>query len=172
MSRKFITAKEEAFNASIIKEFVQSFVGQEVYYYAISAEENRVKNVYGEQINKKWKPPVKINALVNYDDAGTKSTSLGLDSSYGLEVYFHTQELTERNVILAEGDFIEYAQVYFEISSISQPQLFFGQAQNKVMTKVVCVASREGQFSAGSISKEDIDASHQVNSTPAKSLGD
>lgn len=172
MSRKFITEKEEAFNASIIKEFIQSFVGQEVYYYAISPEENNINNVYGEQISKTWRPPVKINALVNYDDAGTKSTNLGLDSSYGLEVYFHTQELIERNVKPSEGDFIEFAQVFFEISSISQPQLFFGQAQNRVMTKVVCVASREGQFSAGSISKENVDSSHPVNSTPATGLGD
>lgn len=171
MSRKFITEKEIAFNSSIIKEFIQNFVDQHVHYYTIDPEENNVTNVYGEQIRKRWKNPVRINALVSYDDTGAKSTVLGQDQEYTLEVYFHTQELIDRNVKPSEGDFVEFGQIFFEITSVSQPQLFFGQANNKILTKATCVASREGQFAAGSSSEEDVDNSNPVNPTPPRSLG-
>ena len=170
MSKKFITNKEIDFIRSINKEVIQNFIGQEIYYYAISPEDNNAENVYGEQIRKISRSPVKLNGLVNYDNPMTRSTSEGQDSDYTVEVYCQTQELIERNLIPVEGDFIEFAQVFFEISSVTQPQMVFGQANEKIMTKLHCVTAREGQFAAGSTSKEVIDRSHPVQQTPHRKL--
>ena len=70
-------------------------------------------------------------------------------SKYTIEIYFHKAELEDRNVFAQEGDFVEYGGIFYEITSATQPQIVFGQINNKVMVKCTCVASREGQFAAG-----------------------
>jgi len=106
---------------------------------------------------------VKINALVNYDNPGVDTTQFTLDSKYSLDVYFHTDELIGRNVSPKEGDFIEFGQVVFEITSVTQPQLVFGQVNEKIMTQCRCTPSREGQMQIHSDSAQFIDNSHPVD---------
>lgn len=162
MARKFITEREHAFIGAINHELIQYVSGQVVNYYAMSLPETRVNDLYNEAVQKTWSPPVAVNARVRWTNEGTTSNNFGQDSKYGLEVYFHTLELTERNVLPKEGDFVEYGQVFFEISSVTQPQLVFGQVQDRIMTKCVCVPAREGQFQAGNVSSENVDNSHPV----------
>lgn len=162
MSRKFVTARELSFIDGINRELIQEVVGQEVLYYSLMVEGSEVNDIYGEAIRKTWAPPVRVNALVNYDNPSVRSTAIGVDSDYSLEVYFHSAELRERNVEPREGDFLEFGQVHYEIAGVTRPQLVFGQVNDRIMTKCVCVPSREGQFSAGSESVEFDDRSHPV----------
>lgn len=162
MSFKFVTNREIEFINTIAKELIQHVVGQTVTYYAISLEKSKTSSLYNEATRKVWNTPIQIDALVNYDNPNVKS-SLGIqDSQYTLEVYFHNQELLERNVAPKDGDFIEFGQVFFEITSVVQPQLIFGQVNNKIMTKCICVPSREGQFQNGNKVADNKDNSHPV----------
>ena len=163
MSRKFITDREIAFINQVNKELLQQVIGQDVNYYAISVEKSRAHKLYNEAVKKVWSPPVKVNALVLWDNPSTASTAQGLDAKYNCDVYFHTTELNERNVLPKEGDFVEFGQVFFEITSVTQPQIVFGQINNKIMTKCACVPAREGNFQAGNNSSENIDNSHPVS---------
>lgn len=171
MAKKFITTKELTMINNINRELIQNWISQDVYYYAISPEESEINDTYGEAIRKVWAPPVQINGLVNFNDSTTRSTSEGSDQVYDMEVYCHTQELIERNLKPIVGDFVEFGQVFFEISSVTLPQLVFGQANNKIMTKLTCVTAREGQFSAGSSIEEFVDRSHPVQPRLPKTLG-
>lgn len=168
MARKFITERELAFIDKINKELIQAVTGQEVNYFAISLEKSSVHSLYEEAINKVWDPPVKINARVLWGNEATTSTNYGLDSKYSCEVYFHHLELEERNVKPKEGDFIEFGRVYFEITSVTQPQITFGQVNNRLMTKCACVPAREGQFAAGSRSSENIDNTYAIENVKHK----
>lgn len=162
MARKFITDKEFAYIEKINKELIQEYVGQEVIYYAISMEHTVSNDLYNESIDKVWFSPIKINARVEWDNPGVSTTSFTLDSQYSLIVDFHTQELIERNVSPTEGDFLEFGQVVFEITSVTTPELVYGQPNNKIMTRCVCVPSREGQMQVHSNSSEFIDNTHPV----------
>ena len=168
MARKFVTERELAFIGRINKELIQKVVGQEVSYYEIDLERSKAHRLYDEAIEKVWKPPVKVNARVMWDNPASNSTNFGVDSKYTAEVYFHTQELDDRDVRPKEGDFIEFGQVYFEITSVTQPQIVFGQVNNRIMTKCVCVPSREGQFQAGGRSSEAVDNTHPIENTKHK----
>lgn len=159
---KFVMDKEIAFINAINKELIQGVVGQVVHYYAISKEQTHPHRLYNESIRKSWLAPVMINARVLYENEQVSSTGQGQDSKYRAEVYFHNLELVERDVRPREGDFLEFGQVFFEIVSVTEPQLVFGQANNKIMTKCVCVPSREGQFQGGGESGQWIDNSHPV----------
>lgn len=168
MARKFVTEREIAFISKINREFIQKVTGEEVTYYAISLEKSRVDDLYDEAVEKIWEIPVKINARVLWNNEQSKSSNFGIDSIYSIEVYFHDDELKDRNVSPKEGDFIEFGNVFFEITSVTQPQIVFGQINNKVMTKCYCVPSREGQFSNGSDSSRGVRNTHPVENTKHK----
>lgn len=165
MARKFITTHELAFISKINHELIQYVVGQEVSYYAISLEKSRVHRLYDEAVEKVWDPPVLVNARVLWDNPQSATSQYGVDSKYTAEVYFHTDELDARNIRPKEGDFVEFGQVYFEITSVTQPQIVFGQVNNRIMTKCICVPSREGQFQAGGKSSEGVDNSHPIENS-------
>lgn len=162
MARKFITDKEFSLIDKINKELIQGFVGQEVIYYAISEEHTVAHRIYQESVEKIWYTPVKINARVDWDNPAVETNNFTLDSKYTMEVYFHKQELIERNVSPKEGDYIEFGQIVFEITSVTQPQLVFGQVNKKIMIKCVCVPSREGQFQIHGDSSRFVDNTHPV----------
>ncbi len=168
MARKFITERELAFIDKINKELIQKVVGQEISYHAISLEKSQVNSLYGEAIEKVWDPPVLIYARVLWDNTQSAASAMGVDSKYSAEVYFHRLELIERNVVPREGDFVEFGNVFFEITSVTQPQIVFGQVNNKVMTKCICVPSREGQFQAGSSTTEGRQNVHPIENTKHK----
>lgn len=165
MARKFITGRELAFIDKINQELIQWVTGQEILYYAIMRDETQIDELYNEAIQKTWSAPVRVNARVLYGNESTISSNLGQDSQYTLEVYFHTKELRDRNVLPREGDVLEFGQIFFEISSVTQPQPVFGQIQDKLMTKCNCVISREGNFKAGGSTDESIDNSHPIENS-------
>lgn len=160
MPRKFATQREIDFVNNIAKEVIQKVVGQEVIYYAILPDQTQFNDLYQEAVRKTWAKPVRVNALVRYDNLQEKTVAQGQDEVYQLEVYFHRKELDERNLVPRAGDFVEFGQVFYEISSVTQPQMIFGQVNNLLMKKCMCVPSREGQFAAGGETFERVDNTH------------
>jgi hypothetical protein len=150
----------------VTKELLQGVVEEEVRYYAISLERSQVNELYEEAIRKVWSPPVAIDALVLWGQDATRVARFDLDAQYTLEVYFHKKELEERNVKVHEGDFVEYDGKFFEISSATEPQIVFGQVNNKVMVKCTCVVSREGQFAAGADNTRSIRTEKNIENRP------
>lgn len=163
MSRKFATNKDFKFISKINKELIQDIISQEVIYYSISIEHTVQDDLYNESVEKVWFSPVRINALIDYDNSTVTSTNLTQDSKYELVVNFHTDELVDRNVKPKEGDFLEFGQIVFEITSITKPQLAFGQFNQRILTKCVCVPSREGQMRIHSDTFRNIENTHPVN---------
>jgi hypothetical protein len=167
MARKFVGTREIAFVNSIIRELHQHVVDEEILYYAILLDKTKVDDLYNESVKKVWAAPVRCTARVLYDNPTTKTGLWGSDSEYASEVYFHTQELEQRNLKPREGDFVEYGQQYYEITSVTKPQLIFGQVNNKLMTKCKLVPAREQQFSNGAVSNQNVDHTHPLDSKPS-----
>jgi hypothetical protein len=146
MARKFITDKEAAFIHRVNKELIQRVIGQEVYYYAILAEKTKAHDLYNESVQKVWSAPVVANALVYYENSTEQVTSVAPDSKFNLDIYFHKYELEERKMVPRMGDFVLFGEVLFEIFSVTEPQMIFGQIERKMMVKCVCGPARKGQF--------------------------
>ena len=146
MSRLFWGRKELNFISRISAELIQHVVRQTCYYYAVLAEQTVTDDLYNEAITKVTADPVAVNALVYYENTTDQVTALPPDSKYALDVHFHTQELVDRNLAPKMGDFIQFGDIVFEVYSVSQPQLVFGQIEQKVMTKCTCGPARKGQF--------------------------
>jgi hypothetical protein len=162
VARKFISDREIEFIRVVTEEFVQDVVDQVVFYYAIDLKTSRL-NIYNESVKKTWLPPVQCNARILYTNPQEKSAKSGIpDETFGVEVYFHVAEMNERNLIPRTGDFVEFGQIFYEITGVTQPDMIFGQINNKTQYKCICVQSREGQFQAGGDAARGINNTHPI----------
>jgi hypothetical protein len=172
MARKFVTTRETALIDGWVRELVQDFVQQEIVYYAISVEGSRVHDVYDEAVLKEYLDPVRINARVKFDQEPTASKRGTLDSTYAIRVELHPEECRQRNVVPREGDFIEFGQIVFEITTVAYAQPVFGQIDDRIKYELTCVGSREGQFKVDNSRIDGIDNTHPVEHPHVHTLGD
>ena len=172
MAKKFITTRELNLIDRWNRELIQGTVQQEIIYYAISVEESRVHDVYDEAVFKEYLQPVRINARVEFDQTQTKAGGGTSDSTYSCHVFLHHAECVERNVVPREGDFIEFGQVVFEITTAAWAKPVFGQMNDKLEHELTCVVSREGQFKVDSVRIDEVDNTHPVEPARPRTLGD
>jgi hypothetical protein len=153
---KFVGAKELAFFHAVNRELIQSVIQQEVIYYQIMAEKTNVDSLYNESIKKVWANPVRINALVMYENSTEQITMLPPDSKFNIDIHFHKKELTERNMSPCMGDFVRFGKVMYEILSVSEPQPIAGMMTEQMMVKCPCTPARRGQFMPPESSESEI----------------
>lgn len=172
MARKFATSRELNLIDRWNKELIQGTVQQEIIYYGISYEESRVHEVYDEAIYKEYYQPVRINARVEWDQGSTSVGRGTADSTYSCTVYLHHDECVERNISPREGDFLEFGQIVFEITTAGWAKPVYGQMNARLEHKLTCVSSREGQFKADSVRIDEVDNTHPVEAARPRTLGD
>lgn len=172
MARKFITERELNLIDRWNKELIQGTVQQEIIYYGISYDESRVHDVYDEAVYKEYYQPVRVNARVEFQQGATVTGNGTADSAYTVKVYLHHDECVDRNINPREGDFIEFGQIVFEITTSAWAKPVYGQMNAKLEHELTCVASREGQFKADNVRIDEIDNTHPVETARPRTLGD
>ena len=172
MARKFVTSREVEFIDRINKELIQDTVEQYIIYYAIDSTTSQVHDVYDEAIRKEYYQPVRIAARVEFQPLATEAKGGHLDKGFQLTARVHHDEARDRNIKFRDGDFLEYGQTVYEITSVSIGQPTYGQIQNKLEIELTCVPSREGQFKAESVTSENVDNTHPVETARPRTLGD
>jgi len=163
MSRLFITQKERKLISDVTKELVQTVVGERIIYFGISLEDTQVNHLYLEATKKVYLPPVKIYALVNWEGPRQTSTDFQLDRLHRIEVYFHNDELKDRNMQINTGDFLVYGNVVYEIKESGEEDLLFGQVNHKIMTKCICQTARKGAFDPKFVRPEIVEGMGRVS---------
>lgn len=145
----FFNQKERDFVKQINDEIIERIIGQTVLYYPISQEHTQYNDLYGEAIVKNFLNPIRVYALVEFEGLETTSNHWGFDKQISITVNFHKRRLTEeQNLFVREGDFIAYDQNYYEIVTLVEPKLLFGQAEQRFEISAKCIQTREGLFDA------------------------
>jgi len=146
----FLGKKERDLVKQVNDELIEKVIGQQVLYYAIDLETTDFHPLYGEAIEKTFLPPVRIYALVEWrTDETDYLDSMGVDKTWEITIHFHRRRLTEdQNLFVREGDFILYNNHYYEIVSLAEPKLLFGQADNEFEIAAICKRARKGLFDA------------------------
>ena len=143
----FLGKKERDLVKQVNDELIERVIGQTILYYPISNVHTNFHPLYGEAIEKNFLPPIRIHALVEWEDPGTTSTAYGVDHITKIVVHFHKRRLTEdQDLFVREGDFVLYGSNYYEIATLSQPKELFGQTLHKVEISAKCHRSRQGLF--------------------------
>jgi hypothetical protein len=168
----FVTDKEHTLIDSWSRELVQHVVAQELKYYPLDLDGSVVHELYREVIQKAWYAPVLLNARVRLTSESVKMSNGNMDTQYTLEVSCHNQELEERNLRPIEGDVVEYRNVFFEVTSVTNPDQPFGTPAHRLTRKLTCVPTREGYFSAGGDVQALVDNTTEPTLPSSTKLGD
>jgi hypothetical protein len=144
----FTGAKERDLVKQVNDEIIERVVGQTIAYYPIDLESTYFHDLYGEAIQKTFLPPIAVKALIEYDGLKTQySKNIGLDKTQSITIHFHKRRLTEdQNLFVREGDFVLYGDSFYEIVSLSEPRLIYGQIDHKLEITAKCLRAREGLF--------------------------
>ena len=143
----FFNEKERDLVKQVNDELIERVIGQTVAYYPLSLEHTNYHSLYGEAIQKSFLPPVRVYALVNFDGIQTETSNYGLDKTASITVNFHKRRLTEdQDLYVREGDFVLYGEILYEITTLMEPKLLFGQADKRFEISAKCLRSREGLF--------------------------
>ena len=146
----FLGKKERDLVKQVNDELIEKVIGQQILYYSIDMETTNFHELYGEAIEKTYLPPVRVYALVKFDEEATSYLQdVGVDKEYAITVYFHRRRLTEdQDVFVREGDFVLYGKTYYEIVKLSEDRKLFGQVDHTFEVVAICKRARRGLFDA------------------------
>jgi hypothetical protein len=143
----FTGKKEKDLVKQVTDEVIERVIGTSILYYPISISHSDYHPLYGEAINKTYLPPIHVEVLAEWEGEETTNTGFGIDKKSSVTIHFHKRRLTEdQNLFVREGDFIQYGEQKYEIVSLGQPQLLFGQPDSKIEISAKCVRARDGTF--------------------------
>lgn len=146
----FLGKKERDLVKQVNDELVEKVIGQQILYYPIDLETTNFHELYGEAIEKTFLPPVRVYALVKFDQDDTSYLdSVGVDNVSEITVHFHKRRLTEdQDLFVREGDFVLYGDLYYEIMALSSARRLFGQVNQTFEISAKCKRARKGLFDA------------------------
>ena len=146
----FFGKKERDLVKQVNDELIERVIGQRLVYYPVDTELTNYHSLYGEAIQKTFRAPVHIYALVEWEGIQTNySDNIGLDKMASIIVHFHKRRLTEdQDMFVREGDFVAYGNAFYEIVTLSEPKELFGQTEHKVEISAKCIRARESLFDA------------------------
>jgi len=146
----FLGKKERDLVKQVNDELIEKVIGQQILYYPIDLETTNFHELYGEAIEKTFLPPVRVYALVKFDDESTTyMDSVGVDGTSTITVHFHKRRLAEdQDMFVREGDFVLYGDHYYEIMKLSSARKLFGQINQTFEISALCKRARKGLFDA------------------------
>ena len=121
----FVPQKEVDLFDAFNEELIDEIIGQTVDIYKISIE-NTEENMYGESTTKYYNDGFRVNCLINYIEPETELNDLGPDLNTSIEMYFHRTTLSEAEFYPEIGDIVDWNGHYFEMNSVTEPQLIAG----------------------------------------------
>ena len=107
----FGSARDASLIRHINRELINDFIDVEVAYYKLSLEETRA-NMYDESDKKIYYQPMRLNCLAMKDEKSYTGDDNGYDSSRTGEFNFLRDDLKDKNVIIEEGDILEWDNEY------------------------------------------------------------
>jgi len=146
----FLGKKERDLVKQVNDELIENVIGQAVLYYSIDLERTNFHELYGEAIKKTFLSPVRVYALVKFDQESTSYLEgMGVDAESIITVNFHKRRLTEdQDLFVREGDFILYGNTYYELTKLSEPKKLFGQVDQTFEITAIAKRARKGLFDA------------------------
>jgi hypothetical protein len=143
----FLGDAEQGFSKQIAEELMEKVVNQLIFYYPVDTEASSYHDMYGESIQKKFHPPIRVHALVEWKGYDTKNAAFSLDKVPVIEVHFAKRRLEEdQNLVVKEGDFVKYGRDFYEITALNENSELFGAFDNKLEVSATCVKARKGTF--------------------------
>jgi hypothetical protein len=146
MARLFMSSREMDLISDLTKELIKDVVGQKIYYYRVLDTVANVHEVYEEAPKKVFDIPVEIDARVEYQPSEVRTNRFGTENFYTINVFVHERDLVDRDLEVHVGDYFNYGEVFFEITSAIAESTIYGQIEHLNGFKLVGKQARLGQI--------------------------
>ena len=137
----FVPSKEIKLIDAMNEELIDEIVGQTVDIYKISVDDTE-ENMYGESTTKYYDKGFRVNCLINFVEPEMQQDEFGADLNTTIEMYFHRVTLKDAGFFPEVGDIVDWNDFYFEINSVTEPQLIAGHHEFKHEIKAIAHRSR------------------------------
>ena len=137
----FVPQKEIDLIDVMNEELIDEIVGQTADIYKISVE-NTEENMYGESTTKYYNDGFRVNCLLAFDAPNVEQDEFGADINTNIDMYFHRTTLSDAGFYPEIGDIVDWNNFYFEINSVTEPQLIAGHYGFSHQIKVTAHRSR------------------------------
>tara|TARA_B100001769_G_scaffold268080_1_gene256146 strand:- start:580 stop:1044 length:465 start_codon:yes stop_codon:yes gene_type:complete len=123
------------------EELIDELVGQTVDIYKVNIDETE-SNLYGESTSKTFDVGFRVNCLIQFNEPETTMNEFGSDTNASIELYFHRNSLKDTDFFPEIGDIVDWNQFYWELNSVTEPQLVSGHQDYKHQIKATAHRSR------------------------------
>ncbi len=110
---------------AINEELIDELVGQTVDIYKVNLDDTE-SNLYGESTSKTFDVGFRVNCLIQFNEPETTMNEFGSDTNASIELYFHRNSLKDTDFFPEIGDIVDWNQFYWELDSVTEPQLVSG----------------------------------------------
>jgi hypothetical protein len=111
----------------INRELLGDIITQQCAVYKFRLEETNI-NIYGEAAEEKYyEGPTLVNCLIERPDPTYTETEMGPDYTRQVNFRFLRDDLVDASLLLEVGDIFLYEELYFEVHSVMDNQLFVGK---------------------------------------------
>jgi len=117
----------------INRELLQDIIEQEVLYYKLDLYSTE-SNLYGESLEKVWKPAVKFNCLITRGDQIISVDEFGPDLTREMSFAFLKADLVDADVYPEVGDVVTWHEDYFLVDTVRENQFKLGRDSNYNLT--------------------------------------
>lgn len=132
------------FISDITKEITKDVIGQVIYYYKTRVDLANAHEVYDEMTERVFDPPVEIDARVAWNPRDVKQDRFGHEATNKIEVYVHFRDLIDRGIKILEGDFFSFGDTFYEIATVKQDKIMFGQVEHLSGYNLSGIQARKG----------------------------
>jgi len=144
VARLFITPREIDYISDITKEITKDVIGQKIYYYRVREDVTQIHDVYEEAMDKVFDQPIEVDARVEWQQSDVRTDKFGYDEISKISVYLHYRDLIDRDFEADQGDYFAFGDNFFEITSIKQDKIIFGQVEHVTGYTLVGQQARKG----------------------------
>ena len=110
----FGSARDASLVRHINRELINELIDTEIAFYKLSLEDTRA-NMYDEADNKVYFAPIRLNCIIEKGDKSYIGDDAGYDQTREGFFNFLRDDLKDNNIIIEEGDVIEYDNEYYDI---------------------------------------------------------
>ena len=139
----FVPQKEVNLINDMNEELIDEIVGQSVDVYKVNIE-NTNENIYGESTTKYYDVGFRVNCLIMFNEPEVNQDEFGADVNSNIEIYFQRNNLASGslNFYPEIGDIVDWNDFYWEMNSVTEPQLVGGHHNYKHQVKALAHRTR------------------------------
>ena len=139
----FVPQKEVNLINDMNEELIDEIVGQSVDIYKVNIQ-NTDENIYGESTTKYYDIGFRVNCLIEWDEPEVTQEEWGSDLNSNITMLFQRANLSSGslNFFPEQGDIVDWNNFYWEIGSVTEPQIIAGHPNFSHTIKATAGRSR------------------------------